>query len=105
LSLLTRKYYDSSGFVVIFWKSLSYSTNYKRILSIFIIDKHGRQPVSTDGSGTEYPPQACKFMKLKHHLHSLERKASLKELFSSTSRMEPKNILRIIFHVEKRNVN
>ncbi len=34
-----------------------------------IVDKHSRQPVSTDG-GTWYPPQACRFLKLDHHLHS-----------------------------------
>ncbi len=33
-----------------------------------IVDKHGRQPVSTDG-GTWYP-QAYRFLKLDHHLHS-----------------------------------
>ena len=30
--------------------------------------EYGRHPVSTDG-GTWYP-QACKFLKLQHHLHS-----------------------------------
>lgn len=30
--------------------------------------RHGKHPVSTDG-GTWYP-QACQFLKLKHHLHS-----------------------------------
>jgi transposase-like protein len=29
---------------------------------------HGKHPVSTDG-GTWYP-QACRFLKLKHHIHS-----------------------------------
>ncbi len=33
-----------------------------------LLDKYGRHPVSTDG-GTWYP-QACKFLKLKYHLHS-----------------------------------
>jgi putative transposase len=33
-----------------------------------LINRHGKHPVSTDG-GTWYP-QACKFLKLKHHLHS-----------------------------------
>jgi putative transposase len=31
-------------------------------------ENHGEHPVSTDG-GTWYP-QACKFLKLKHHIHS-----------------------------------
>ena len=31
--------------------------------------KYGKHPVYTDGRGTWYP-QACKFLKLEHHLHS-----------------------------------
>ncbi|MBA3977182.1 MAG: IS6 family transposase [Nitrosopumilus sp.] len=38
-----------------------------------IVDKHGQHPVSTDG-GTWYP-QACQFLKLKHHLHSAYEKS------------------------------
>jgi len=34
-------------------------------------DKH---PVSTDG-GTWYPPQACRFLKLQHHIHSAYEKS------------------------------
>ena len=33
------------------------------------IEEYGKHPVSTDG-GTWYPPQACRFLKLQHHLHS-----------------------------------
>jgi putative transposase len=33
-----------------------------------VIKNHGKHPVSTDG-GTWYP-QACRFLKLKHHMHS-----------------------------------
>jgi len=33
-----------------------------------LLEKHGKHLVSTDG-GTWYP-QACRFLKLKHHLHS-----------------------------------
>ncbi len=33
-----------------------------------IVKEYGRNPISTDG-GTWYP-QSCKFLKLKHHLHS-----------------------------------
>ncbi len=33
-----------------------------------VIKNHGNHPVSTDG-GTWYP-QACRFLKLKHHIHS-----------------------------------
>ena len=35
---------------------------------VSLVKGHGRHPVSTDG-GTWYP-MACKFLKLKHHLHS-----------------------------------
>ena len=33
-----------------------------------LVKVHGRHPASTDG-GTRYP-QACKFLKLRHHIHS-----------------------------------
>ncbi len=33
-----------------------------------LVKTHGKHPVSTDG-GTWYP-QACRFLKLKHHVHS-----------------------------------
>ena len=35
-----------------------------------LIKKYGKYPVSTDGGGTWYP-QACRFLKLRHHTHSL----------------------------------
>jgi putative transposase len=34
-----------------------------------VLDKYGLHQVSSDGDGTWYP-QACKFLKLNHHLHS-----------------------------------
>ena len=40
-----------------------------------VVDEHGKHPVSTDGCGTWYPPQACKFLKLKHHIHSSYEKS------------------------------
>ncbi len=39
----------------------------KRSLSM-IVDKYRRHQVSSDDSA--WYPQACKFLKLKHHLHS-----------------------------------
>ena len=39
----------------------------ERFISV-VIKNHGKHPVSTDG-GTWYP-QACRFLKLKHHIHS-----------------------------------
>jgi putative transposase len=38
-----------------------------------VIEEYGKHPVSTDG-GTWYP-QACRFLKLKHHLHSSYEKS------------------------------
>ena len=38
-----------------------------------LIKIHGKHPVSTDG-GTWYP-QACQFLKLKHHIHSSYEKS------------------------------
>ncbi len=39
----------------------------ERFISV-VIKNYGKHPVSTDG-GTWYP-QACRFLKLKHHIHS-----------------------------------
>ncbi len=33
-----------------------------------VVEDYGEHPVSTDG-GTWYPPQACRFLKLTHHMH------------------------------------
>src|SRR6478752_5146402 len=43
-----------------------------------ITKDYGKHPVSTDG-GTWYPPQACKFLKLQHHLHSTYEKSIIIE--------------------------
>lgn len=34
-----------------------------------LVKEHGNHPVSTDGERTWYP-QACKFLKTRHHFHS-----------------------------------
>ncbi|HET6589633.1 MAG TPA: hypothetical protein VFG45_05665 [Candidatus Nitrosocosmicus sp.] len=34
-----------------------------------LVKIHGKHPVSTNGGGTWYP-MACRFLKLKHHIHS-----------------------------------
>jgi putative transposase len=39
-----------------------------------LINIYGKYPVSTDG-GTWYPPQPCKFLKLKHNTHSSLKKS------------------------------
>ena len=35
-----------------------------------LIKKYGKNPVSTDGGGTWYLSQTCRFLKLRHHTHS-----------------------------------
>jgi len=45
----------------------------ERLLSN-LINNHGKHPVSTDGGGTWYP-MACRFLGLKHHLHSSHEKS------------------------------
>ena len=36
-----------------------------------LIKKYGKYPVSTDDGGSTWYPQACRFLKLRHHTHSL----------------------------------
>jgi putative transposase len=43
-----------------------------------LIKIYGKYPVSTDG-GTSYPLQACRFLKLNHHLHSSLEKSIIIE--------------------------
>jgi len=49
----------------------------ERFLS-HVVDRYGKHPVSTDDDGTWYP-QACKFLKLKHHIHSSYEKSIIIE--------------------------
>jgi putative transposase len=35
-----------------------------------VVEEYGLNSVSSDGDGTWYPPQACRFLNLPHHLHS-----------------------------------
>jgi putative transposase len=58
---------------------------------------HGPHPVSTDG-GTWYP-QASRFLKLSHHIHSCYQK-SIIERTMQYKRLEL-NASMTIFHVEK----
>jgi putative transposase len=70
----------------------------------YLIDKYGKHPISTDG-GTWYPPQACQFLQLDHHIHSFYEKSYQKENSIKYIRIEPKNTLMIIFRAKERNVN
>ena len=46
----------------------------ERFISV-VIKNHGKRLVSTDG-GTWYP-QACRFLRLKHHVHSSFEKSPI----------------------------
>ncbi len=53
-----------------------------------IIQEYVRYPVSTDdGGGTWYPIQACRFLKLKHHIHPLGEKLDRKRTIHNTLRI------------------
>jgi putative transposase len=66
-----------------------------------LIKKYGKHPLSTDG-GTWYS-QACRFVKMKHHLHSSYEKSFIGRKYN-TSRIEL-NALMITFLVKKKSVN
>ena len=55
-----------------------------------VIKNHGKHLVSTDG-GTWYP-QACRFLRQTHHIHSSLRKAPSKEQ-CSISKIELKVLM------------
>ncbi len=40
-----------------------------------LIKVHGKHLVSADDGGTWYPQQACKFLELDHHIHSIYEKS------------------------------
>ena len=68
-----------------------------------LINRHGKHPVSTD-DGTWYPPQACHFLKLKHHLHSSFEKSVIERTMQYLK--DRTDNLTITFHAkERRNVN
>jgi transposase-like protein len=77
----------------------------ERFIVASLINKFGNHSVSTADGGIWYP-QACHFLKLKHHLHiPLLRKVSSKEQ-CNMSRIELNIALMTIFLAkEKRNVN
>ena len=52
--------YQKNEIYVCLWQNVSYLIN--------LSEGYGKHhPVSTDGGGIWYPPQACKFLKLDHH--------------------------------------
>jgi hypothetical protein len=75
------------------------------IIASSLINKFGKCPVSTDG-GTWYPPQACQFLDVEHHISipHLRKALLLKEQSNNISKIELKDLM-IIFHVERRSVS
>jgi putative transposase len=67
-----------------------------------LVKSHGQHPISTDG-GTWYP-QACKFLKLKHHLHSHIEKSLIERTMQYIKDRTEQKVLMITFLVEKRIV-
>ena len=75
------------------------------IIASSLINKFGKCPVSTDGGRTWYPPQACQFLDVEHHISIPHlRKALLLKEHSNISKIELKDLM-IIFHVERRSVS
>jgi hypothetical protein len=57
------------------------------------------------GDCTWYQPQACKFLKLEHHIHLPYEKKSLIDRIFSMLMIESKALIMTIFHVEEKSVN
>ena len=68
-----------------------------------VVNKYGLRSVSSDDGGTWYPPQACKFLKLFHHIHSHYEKNMI-ERTSSILKIEP-SALMTTFLVKRTSVN
>ena len=67
-----------------------------------LVKNYGKHPISTDG-GTWYP-QACRFLKLNHHIHSSYEKSIIERTMQYIKKIEP-NALMTIFRVEKRSAS
>jgi putative transposase len=71
-----------------------------------VVEEHGEHLVSTDG-GTWYPHQACRFLKLDHHLHSFvykDEKSIIERTMQYIKDRTMNVLMTIIFRAEKRNV-
>ena len=66
-----------------------------------LIKKYRKNPVFTDG-GTWYP-QACRFLKLRHHIHSYYERSIIERTIQYIKIEQ--NALMIIFHVKKITVH
>ncbi len=50
-----------------------------------LIDKCGKHPISTDIDIRYYPPQACQFLKIKHHIHFFYEKSIIEMTIQSNT--------------------
>ena len=66
-----------------------------------LVKRYGEHSVSTDG-GTWYP-QACRFLRLQHHIHSPYKKSIIERTIQYIK--DRTKYLMIISLVEKANVN
>jgi putative transposase len=66
-----------------------------------LLEEHGEHPVSTDGE-TWYP-QAFRFPKFKHHIHSSYEKSIMERTVQYIK--DRNHNLMSIFHAKKRNAN
>ena len=68
-----------------------------------LVRKYGKHLGSTDGGGTWYPsihPQACKFLKLKHHhIHSSFEKSIIQRTIQYVIELK---VSMTTFHAEKK---
>jgi putative transposase len=67
-----------------------------------LIKKYGKHSISTNDGGTWYP-QACKFLKIKHHLHSYYEK-SIVERTIQYLKDRTQNVLMIIIFSAEENI-
>jgi putative transposase len=78
---------------------------YCQTISVTCSKQNGLHAVSSDGGGTWYP-QACRFLKLVHHLHSFvyQDEKSIIERTMQYKNIKIKDFI-IIFLARERNVN
>ena len=55
----------------------------EEFLHSMMINKYGKHPVSTDTACMCCHPQACRFLKIKHHLHSSSEKSIIERTIQS----------------------
>ena len=67
-----------------------------------LIKKYGKYHISTDGG--RWHPQACEFLKLRHHTHSPFGKSVIERTIN-ISKTEPRKALMTIFHAKRKNAN